>query len=192
MINIIITVLLPIYGAFMSRFHGGGFKGGVNKSLKNMLWALPFGVIVWLCGGAWWLCAITVALCAIGKAVAHGRGLGSDEPMRDDMKPEKVEYAILWLQDKVSTRTYKHLIMSLTGFAAVSGAVVAFMFINPMASLIIALGGLLKGVAYEIGTFILPNQTKSGIKNLMYKTEIGEFITGLFAYGGLAIAFIIT
>ena len=189
MINIIITVLLPIYGAVMSRFHGGGLKGGVNKTLKNCLWALPFGIIIWLCGGALWLCALTVALCLIGKATGHGRGLGSDEPLRDDMKPEKVETLILWLQPSLQDRAYKHLIMSLTGFTAVSGAVIAFMFIDPMAGLVVALGGLLKGVAYEIGTFILPGSTKGSIKVFSEKTAIGEFITGFFAYGGLAIAF---
>lgn len=191
MINIIISLLLPIYGAFMSRFHGGGFKGGVNKQFKNALWSLPLGIIAWLCGGDLWICALAVALCWLGVTTGHGRGLGSDEPMRKDMEPEKVEYAILWLKSKVSVRTYKHLIMALTGLGAVSGGVVAFMTINPLAALIIACGGLLKGIAYEIGTFILPKQTQSGIKHLNYKTEIGEFVRGLFAYGGLALGFII-
>ena len=79
--------------------------------------------------------------------------------------------------------------MAVTGLAAVSGSVIAFMTINPLAAIIIALGGLLKGVAYEIGTYILPNQNQSGIKDLNYKTEIGEFVRGLFAYGGLAVGF---
>lgn len=192
MINIIILLLLPIYGAFMSRFHGGGFKGGVNKQLKNALWSLPFGVIAWLCGGELWICALAVALCWVGVTTGHGRFLGSDEPLRDDMKPEKLEYLILWLQKSLHDRPYKHLGMAVTGLAAVSGSVIAFMTINPLAAIIIALGGLLKGAAYEIGTYILPNQNQSGIKDLNYKTEIGEFVRGLFAYGGLALGFVIS
>lgn len=170
----------------MSRFHGGGFKGGVNKTLKNFLWALPHVVAIFLINP--WLAPL--GFINMLKATGHGRGLGSDEPMREDMKPEKVEYAILWLQDKVSVRTYKHLIMALTGLLAVLGSVIAFLFINPLGALVIALGGLSKGIAYEIGTFILPGQKKSGIPHIQYKTEIGEFLTGVFAYLALVIAFI--
>jgi len=181
----LIAILFILYGGFMSRFHGGGFKVGVNKTLKNFLWALPHAVAIFLINP--WLAPL--GFINMLKATGHGRGLGSDEPLREDMKPEKVEAVLLWLQPSLQDRAYKHLIMALTGLLAVSGSVIAFMFIDPLAALIIAIGGLLKGVAYEIGTFILPKQTKSGIKHFMYKTEIGEFITGIFAYGGLAIAF---
>lgn len=169
----------------MSRWHGGGFKGGVNKTLKNFLWAFPHVVAIFLINP--WLslfCFLNML-----KATGHGRGLGSDEPLRDDMKPEKVERILLWLQSSLQDRAYKHLIMALTGLLAVLGSVIAFMFINPLGALVVACGGLLKGVAYEIGTLILPKQSQSGIKHFNYKTEIGEFITGIFAYGGLVIAF---
>jgi hypothetical protein len=188
MINTVIAILFILYGGFISRFHGGAFKGGVNKTLKNFLWALPHAVAIFLINP--WLAPL--GFINMLKATGHGRFLGSDEPMRQDMKPEKAEYAILWLEDKISTRVYKHIGMALTGFLALLGSVIAFMFIDPLAALIIAIGALLKGVAYEIGTFILPKQTKSGIKHFMYKTEIGEFITGIFAYGGLAIGFAIS
>lgn len=183
-LNKVILVILPLLGGLISRFHGGGFKGGVNKTLKNFLWALPAcGIIAYFNP---WLASL--GLTNMLKSTGHGRGLGLDEPLRDDMEPEKVERILLWLQPSLTDRAYKHAIMALTGLLAVSGSVVAFLFINPIGAAVIALSGLLKGAAYEIGAIILPGQKQSGIPHLQYKTEVGEFLAGVFAYAGIAIA----
>jgi len=181
----LLLIPLIVLGGLISRFHGGGFKGGVNKTLKNFLWALPFCIVIYLINP---LLTPLGLLCML-KATGHGRGLGSDEPLRDDMSPEKIEYILLWLQPSLTDRAYKHLIMAFTGLLAVSGAVIAFMFINPLGAAVIALSGLLKGVAYELG---IPMAKVISVKNFKYKTEWGEFLTGIFAYGGLAVGFIIS
>lgn len=185
-----LLLILPLLGGLISRFHGGGFKGGVNKTLKNFLWALPHCIVI-ACFNPW---LASLGLINMLKATGHGRGLGADEPLRDDAdhQPEKVEAILLWLQPSLHDRAYKHLIMAFTGLMAVSGSVIAFMFINPLGGAVIALSGLMKGLAYEIGTILLPNQNKSGIPHIQYKTEVGEFITGVFAYGGLALGVIIS
>lgn len=125
------------------------------------------------------------------KSTGHGRGLGLDEPMREDMKPEKVEYIIRWLEPSLTTHAYKHVIMALTGLLAVSGSVIAFMFINPIGAAIIALFGLLKGVAYEIGLIMVKKYNIKFGKDFREPTQWGEFITGIFAYGGLCVAILI-
>jgi hypothetical protein len=185
----LLVIPFMILGGLMSRWHGGGFKGGVSKTLKNGLWALPFGIT--LCYFNWWLGVLAFALGFL-KAVAHGRGLGLDEPMREDMKPEKVEYLIRWLEPSLTVHAYKHAILSLAGLVAVLGGVIPFLFINPIAAIIIAIGGLLKGVAYEIGLVMVKKYNIKLGKDFKEPTQWGEFITGIFAYGGLAVGIIIT
>ena len=49
--------------------------------------------------------------------------------------------------------------LSLAGFLAVSGAVIAFGTVGFIPALIITIGGLLKGAAYAIGWSIYPQGT---------------------------------
>lgn len=182
----LLAIPFIILGGFLSRWHGGGFFGG-SKVLKNIIWALPAcGIIAYF--NPWLsVLGLTNAL----KATGHGRGLGLDEPMREDMKPEKVEYIIRWLEPSLTTHAYKHAIMALTGLMAVSGSVVAFLFINPLSAVVIALFGLLKGVAYEIGLIMVKKYNIKLGKDFREPTQWGEFITGIFAYGGLCVAILI-
>lgn len=180
----LLAIPFALLGGVISRFHGGGFKGGVNKTLKNFLWALPHCIVIALFNP--WLAVL--GLTNMLKATGHGRGLGADEPFNDDSKPEKVEYVTLWLRLHLTDRAYKHVIMAATGLVAVSGSVIAFSLIDPLSGAVISLSGLLKGLAYEIGAILLPKQTRSGFPPFQYKTEVGEFLTGIFAYGGVAIA----
>ena len=174
-----------ILGGWLSRWHGGGWGIKAVKVIKNLAWALPACGVIYLIN-PW---RAPLGLLNMLKATGHGRGLGLDEPMREDMEPEKIEVLIRWLEPSLTVHAYKHLIMALTGLAAVSGGIVAFLFISPIGALIIALAGLLKGVAYEIGLAISPAQTKTlGF----YKTEWGEIITGIFAFGGLGVGFILS
>jgi hypothetical protein len=182
-VTVLCALLFAVIGGFISRFHGGGFKGGANKTFKNFLWALPACGVIALINP--WLASF--GLLNMLKATGHGRGLGLNELLRDDMEPEKVERVLLWLQPSLQDHAYKHLILASTGLMAVSGGVVAFMFINPLSAAVIALFGLLKGFAYEIGVMYNPSHKK----DIYEATQVGEFFTGVFAYGGLAIGFII-
>lgn len=173
-----LLAILPLLGAFLSRLHGGGFFKS-PKVLNNILWSLPFAIVIGTLN--LWLAPIAFAGCML-KAMAHGRGLGYDEPLMGS--PNKIELPILWLQPSLTDHAYKFLIMTLKGFVSVSGGVIAFMFINPLSGAILAICGLLGGYAYELG---LKLAGKMGFA----KTEWGEILAGFFAYGGLAIGFII-
>lgn len=184
--------ILPIIGGLISRFHGGGFVGGFNKSIKNLLWAIPFGVIPYLAGTHLIVSTLSVLLCLIGKASGHGRGLGLNGPMKEGAKPEKIEIIIRWLEPSLTTHAYKHLILACSGAFAVSGAVVAFSTLSLSAGIVVLFGGILKGLAYEIGYKIYPQGTGRGIKHFNEATQIGELLAGFFAYGGLVIAYAIS
>jgi len=79
--------------------------------------------------------------------------------------------------------------LSVVGFAAVSGCAIVVGTINPLYGLVIAIGGMCKFLAYGIGWGIYPNYTGKGIKNFNHSTEIGEFLTGVFAGLALGIVF---
>lgn len=162
-------VLFSILGGLISRWHGGGFFPA-PKALKNVVWAAPFAVAVFLFTGNIPLSIVALGLCIAGKAIAHGIYIDLGR----------------WKGGK----GYWHDFAGLTsvGFLAVYGAVIAFVlmgFLIP--ALVIAIGGLLKGVAYEIGWSIYPQGTGKGIPWLNEATAIGEFLTGVAAYAALGI-----
>ena len=191
-------IVFSAVGALISRFHGGGFKGGVNKSLKNALWALPFSLCCYTAfylnnlSGAlvWALIAISFFGCLL-KATGHGGGMDlgrSEKEPGNGRSLEKVEYLIHWLYPHLSRFWYDFLILVLAGIAAVLGGIIAFSYLNPLYGIIIAIGGAMKGVAYAIGWKIYPEGSGPGIKHFNEATQIGEALTGFFAYGGLFIA----
>jgi hypothetical protein len=167
-----LLIFLPVIGGIISRFHGGGFKGGVNKSFKNILWASPFGAVAALSHSGWWMLLgfVALGLCAVGKATGHGRGFRLKEPMKEGSEREKVEYLIFWLENKIPLYWYKVLIMTLVGLAAVLGAVLLIAPVYPGLAAIIALGGAFKGV----NAMIFDKQT-----------EWREFADGFVAYSAL-------
>jgi hypothetical protein len=187
-------LLFSIFGGILSRFHGGGFKGGVNKSLKNILWAAPIAlctVFVLLPFTNYFvttlLFAMVLGLCVAGKATGHGGFMDLGRTTKID-KDERLEFLIKPLQLKIPEYWYDFTGLALVGFAAVSGAVIAIAAFNPLAALIIAVGGMFKSVAYAIGWIIYPKGIGKGIQHLNEATAVGEFLTGVFAYGALAIS----
>lgn len=115
------------------------------------------------------LSILAFGLCIAGKAFGHGPfiDLGT------------------WKDSKGYWHDFAGL--SLAGFLAVSGAVIAFGTVGFIPALIITIGGLLKGAAYEIGWSIYPQGTGKGIPWLNEATAIGEFLTGVAAYAALGI-----
>ena len=161
--------LFSLLGGLISRWHGGGFFPA-PKALKNVVWAAPFAAAAFLFTGNIPLSIVALGLCIAGKAIAHGIYIDLGR----------------WKGGK----GYWHDFAGLTsvGFLAVYGAVIAFVlmgFLIP--ALVIAIGGLLKGVAYEIGWSIYPQGTGKGIPWLNEATAIGEFLTGVAAYAALGI-----
>jgi hypothetical protein len=160
-------MILPILGGILSAFHGGQIKGGVNKSLKNILWTLPFTICAFIYLPIW---SVPFTLLCLLKALGHGRFFRLWEPMLPESTPEKIEYLILWLYGKIPLPVYKVLGMSLVGIAACLGGVVAFGLINPWLGLVIALGGALKGL-----NLVLFNKD----------TAVREYADGCCAYSAL-------
>jgi len=177
----------------MSRWHGGGFINGSPKALKTFLWSVPFAAAgVWASG--WVMGLVALALCMAGKATGHGGGMDLAHSPKEPgaaREPEKLEYLILWAHPYIPRYLYDAILLALVGFAAVSGGAVAVGWTDPLAGLLIAAGGLLKPVAYMVGWAVYPKGQGKGPPDLNEATEIGEFITGVFAYGGLGCAYLL-
>jgi hypothetical protein len=183
-------LLISIVGAIISRFHGGGFISGISKSLKNTLWATPFGVVTYLIllqnnvniQLAVGLSIMALTLCLVGKATGHGRVWNPYLPLNTEVKKERVEYLISCLSKRIPDFWYKTLAMGLIGFAAVSGAAIVIGFVDPFLGTLIGLGGFIgKPLSYLIG-WKLPF--------IEHGNEIGEYGTGLFAYFMLGLALV--
>lgn len=170
-------------GGLIARWHGGAWPG--PRGLKNAAWALPFGAgVAW---GYWginpWLAAFVglsaFALCLAGKATGHGQYINYPKPVT----PEKLDFIVRWFfGPDTFTNPYRDAFgLVAVGLAAVSGAVLALIPLNPPAALILTLGGGMKAPAYMIGWRLSDK----------YPTEIGEVLTGAFAFGTLALAVLI-
>lgn len=192
-------VLAAACGAIISRWHGGGFKSVIsysNKTVKNIIWALPFGIasgIALFTVLPWYWAALgglaAFGLCLAGKATGHGRVWNVFIPLKLTDEPEALEWPIKWLIGRIPDTAYKMLAMGLIGFAAVSGAAIAFWYVNPLAGLFIAFGGFFgKVVGYMLG-FARPDYWDDLPEDLDEPNEIGESFTGWTAYLYLALAF---
>ena len=200
--NAIMVIAAALYGGVLSRWHGGGFISGSPKVLKNSLWALPFAAVSFLALHAhgvdgWPLylaAAVSFALCLFGKATGHGGGMDlAHSPKEPGGNPsrtlEKLERLIFWLYDKLPRYWYDFTLLVVIGLASTSGAALALGYVNPLAGLIVAAGGAMKAVAYAIGWRLhdLFSWPDSLPKDFDEPTELGEFLTGAFAFTGLAI-----
>ncbi len=154
----------------------------VKKENRKYFWAIVWAIALLPYAGAF-----------IGKRTGHGGGMdlatNNKEP-DDGREPEKLEYLILWLHGKIPQYWYDALLLAITGLAVTLIAGVMMSFINPLWGAVLALSGLTKAPAYMIGHLIYPNQRGRGIPYLDHATAIGEFLTGFFGYGILAITFI--
>lgn len=147
--------------------HGGNFPLNPPKQVKGFLWALPFALVCIPYNV--YLAPFVLVLCWAGKNTGHGRGFNLNEPFKEGSTPEFVEGVI---PDGLPVYTQKVLVMALSGLLAVSGAVIAFAFTDPAASLLFAVGGLFKGINAMI---------------FDTNTEAREFADGVTAYTPLGI-----
>lgn len=177
-----ITVLLTIYCTFMSLAHGGtDMENKVGRfiddlSLEAWFLALPILPIVYLIDGNFIWPVLCYLIGVLGFRTGHGRGMSLKEPMKPNSKPEKVEYLIFYLQDKLSTYKYKLLILILTGlFSFTLPAIYGMLEGQWLVALIFALTGISKGLAYVIGWEVYPNNDEG------YKaTQLAEGLRGTF------------
>ena len=133
---------------------------------------------------------IVLLNCMVFKNTGHGGGMDlahNDKEPGAGRDPEKLEYLILWAHGKVSQYWYDVLLLLIIGLFSVAGAALAVGWVNQLAGAIIALGGLGKPAGYMIGWAVYPTGKGRGLKELNEATEIGEALTGLFAYLALAV-----
>lgn len=181
-------IFTPIAFAIIRRLHGVG-ESGINRTIKNLLWALPFGILsfciiaphfmmVW----AALLAFYCFGLCLAGISTGHGRGISITDPVTGD--PEQIEFLILWTRKFLNDYWYQVLLMSVCGAASVSGLYLAFLMAgNFTSAAIVFAGGAAQGLAYIIGFKI----KTVGLKCLDEPTAIGEFLSGLFVGSALAV-----
>lgn len=207
------VAVTAVIGAFLSRWHGGGFIGGSPKLLKAFLWSLPFALSTWLACFVHrrtvtdWLqgtferlsyhpfdyelldlwvpiiaAVIVLLACMVFKNTGHGGGMDMATSPKEPgagRTPEKLEYLILWLHPKMPRYWYDSLLLSVIGTFSTLAPALAVGIINPMAGVVMLAGGTLgKPVGYMIGWKVSDD----------HATEIGEALTGLFAYTALSIA----
>lgn len=169
-----VNILLPVIGAIISRWHGGGFFR-FSKVCISLIWALPFVYLVWQYN--YWLVIPAFVLCALGKSTGHGNWFDLANAPQGDR--ERLEFIIRPLYGKIPEYWYDVLGLAVVGVAAVSGGLLIAPY-NQLGALAILAGGLMKPIGYMIG-WRLFTSPKS--------TEFGEYWTGFFAY--LPLAFIL-
>ena len=166
--------LIPILGALISRWHGGGFFR-IGKVWISLIWALPFAYLVYAYNP--WLALPALALCALGKSSGHGNWF--DLATMPQGTRERLEFIIRPLYNKIPEYWYDVIGLSVVGLAAVSGGLLIAPY-NPLGAVAIALAGLMKPLGYMIGWKLWPSPKS---------TEFGEYVTGFIAY--LPLAFLI-
>ena len=205
-IVIFMIYLIPFYLAIVSRIHGGAVP--MPKVIKNLLWAVAFGYVTFEAYQAEYsntlipaIVAAIVTAISLMKATGHGQYMSLGTVWKP-IKPEKLDWVVrLWFGVDPRTRNpllepediYDRCLLGLavTGVAAVIGGVIALGYLNPIAGLILAIGGALKAVSYTIGWYLYPSGKGKGLPQLNEATQVGEFLTGLFAGLGLAIVAVI-
>jgi len=160
-------IFLPILGALVSRWHGGGFFN-LGKVWISLIWALPFAYLVYTYNP--WLAIPALALCALGKSSGHGNWF--DLATMPQGTRERLEFIIRPLYGKIPEYWYDVIGLSVVGLAAVSGGLLIAPY-NPLGAVAIALAGLAKPIGYMIG-WKLWTSPKS--------TEFGEYVTGFIAF----------
>lgn len=171
-------ITLPSLGALISRWHGGGYFK-LSKAWISIIWALPFSYLVGTYNS--WLVLPALALCALGKSTGHGNWF--DLATMPQGTRERLEFIIRPLYNKIPEYWYDVLGLALTGLAAVSGALLILPY-EPLGALLIMACGLIKAPCYMLGRWLRSNKTKPE------PTEVGEYLTGFFAY--LAITIILS
>ena len=198
-LHMAVIACLPILGGLLSRWHGGGFVGGSPKILKAFLWSIPFALFTIFAhfrettDFVPYILGTTVLVwCMVFKNTGHGGGMDlahNEKEPGAGRTPEKLEYLILWLHGRIDQYRYDLLLLTIIGAFSTAAPAIAIGWEYPIHGLLVFLGGAIgKPLGYALGWKIYPNARGKGIKHLDEATAIGEFLTGVFAYGGLAIA----
>ncbi len=204
-------ILFSLCGGWISRMCGGG-PPKLPWGIDQWLYAAPFALMGFPAAGiisAWcgfklcWtkniesegfgfellLLVLCFASVFLGKRTGHGNGISLGRSPKGDDEP--FELFIKGLHGKIPEYWYDVLLLSFTGFMTVLIPAVVVAPFNLFAAALLILSGLLKGPAYMIGWAIYPEGSGRGIPHLSEATAVGEFLTGFFGWGGLALTAIL-
>jgi hypothetical protein len=205
--NWILVSLGALIGGVISRFHGGGFAPS-KKIWRNLAWSIPLACIAaWPYAGAGALAVFVLVLATLypGKTTGHGQYMSLGKVVKR-IDPERLDFIVAWFfgpdwrTDEFNTdMKYPNLYwrcmfgLAITGAAALSGAAIALAVINPLAGLAAFLGGFIgKPAAYAIGDALYPDgEVESAWTEANEATEIGEWLTGAFAFSAVVLSFFI-
>lgn len=214
-IKILFVIACACYGGFIARLHGGGFFS-LPKVINNFLWSIPFAALSGYAFYKYgyeipYIIAATLlslALCIFGKATGHGQWFLYS--MEKCIEPERLDFLVklFWGADPRTRKESCSLDLSrnmraygldrlywrnvtgltLVGFTAVSGTTLALLYLNPISGLVLAIGGILKGPSYMFGDWAIGYSEEDTSGEFDEATEVGEGLSGVFAYIGLAVA----
>jgi hypothetical protein len=176
-------ILFSLCGGWISRMCGGG-PPKLPWGIDQWLYAAPFALMG--INGGWPLIILCFISVLLGKRTGHGNGISLDRSPKGDDEP--LELFIKGLHGKIPEYWYDVLLLSFTGFVTVLIPAVVVAPFNLFAAALLILSGLLKGPAYMIGWAIYPEGSGRGIPHLSEATAVGEFLTGFFGWGGLALS----
>lgn len=186
-----LALLVIPFMAWVSRMAGGGWPK-LPLGLDQWLYSLPYAALLAPLTG--WYSVLGYLGAVGGKRTGHGTGISLKEPFKSDWKPEKLEYLVVWLKDKISVYAYKSLVLAVTGVGTVIvSCVLLALYGEILAALVLFISGAMKAPAYMIGWEIFPDGGDSRfdgsiLDQLNEATEVGEFLTGLFGGIGVVLA----
>lgn len=208
MTALILALLFALAGGWISRMCGGA-PPKLPHGLDQWIYALPYlAAPLVFCGLNFVSVAAPFAYISavFGKRAGHGQYMDLGFTVRST-EPERLDFLVLLLMGKdhnpaamnptVLTRKERYardalgLIFTGLSVTLMCGLVIALAG-EVLTGLLICLSGALKAPAYMIGWAIYPAAQGKGIPHLNEATAIGEFLTGFFGYGILAMILLMT
>lgn len=188
MVASIIALIVIAYGGVVSRIHGGGIIA-IRKVWTNLLWALPFGISTFLIYHVFFSLTLSVIcgiICTLLTMVLKGTGHGQYFTLGHydaDDKPETLDPIVdlVYGKETPTNKASRDFVgLAVVGAAAVLPMVLFLLPINLFLAIVLFAGGAAKALAYSVG-WTLFNQNK-----FPSPTNVGEVLTGIFAFLGLA------
>lgn len=199
---LIILGLFTLFGGLLYRWrgHASDYKKYFPRPFNQIVFAAPYAVAT--LGMGWIWSGIVLVVTTLGVLTGHGKGLDVGRIPNAGVEDETVEFAIKWLQPKISEFWYDVLLLSVTGLAVTLPA--GLVLLNP----VLALSGFGKGPMYALGYKIfdwMPKETrfvykkgepdpigsyeaiKAFPKHFDEGAALGEFFTGLWMYAFLGL-----
>jgi hypothetical protein len=180
----ILALVIGLLGALLYRWRGlsSKYKKYFPRPFNQALLALPFAVFTYFNVESYHLTQASVVWLSTTLFILTGHGGWMDlAHSKKERKDERFEFFVKWLKPVLPEYWYDVLGLSVNGmFITVTAGICT---LNPL----VALLGILKAPAYMLGWAIYPKGKGTGIPHLNEATGIGEALTGLFLYSGLAI-----